>query len=487
MDQKELEMILMSMDKNKNMPWFMKSKMFSYAVSEVEINSKAPRPLIFMSAISSLSMAAQSVIDVQVPTGQLLPVSLMTLVVGDSGERKSGVLKYFLAPIREVQNERKAIFDERNSLYKIEKELWSSRRKALFKEGAKAESECERLEVLQALHAFDRSKPVPPVNYKLIYEDSTSQALFNGLAGNYPYAGLISSEGKEILNGRAFNDLPKQNSIWSGDPVAVDRVTAESYVVEGARLVVSIMVQGDIFQKYLERRGSEARASGLWARFLVAYPESTRGTRFEYAVGKNWECMSKFGARLKDIINEGFDIYDSGGTRKILSFTQQAKKTWVALFNEVEREMLDRGDYARAPDHASKIMDNVSRVAALLSYFESGDVEISEDYFQDAIELCFWCSRQFMNMFVSKSQIEKDADILLLWLENCFSDGVTKVAKSDIQRLGPNSVRRNDRLSMALEFLVENSKIEIWKELGVRYVGPKRRVSYRRRRDDSVQ
>jgi len=45
------------------------------------------------------------------------------------------------------------------------------------------------------------------VDYKLIYEDSTSQALFNGLAVNYPYAGLVSSEGKEILNGRAFNEF----------------------------------------------------------------------------------------------------------------------------------------------------------------------------------------------------------------------------------------------------------------------------------------
>jgi hypothetical protein len=302
------------------------------------------------------------------------------------------------------------------------------------------------------------------------------------LAVNYPYAGLVSSEGKEILNGRAFNDLPKQNSIWSGDAVTVDRVTAESYVIEGARLVVSIMVQGDIFQKYLERRGDQARASGLWARFLVAYPESTRGTRFEYNVGKSWECIDKFCARLKEIVNEGFDIYDCGGSRKVLGFTRQATITWMALYNEVEKEMLDRGDYARAPDHASKIMDNVSRVAALLSYFESGGVEISEDYLQDAIDMCFWCSRQFMDIFVSKSQIEKDADRLLLWLENCFSDGLTKVAKSDIQRLCPNSVTRNDRLNLALEFLVEDSKIHIWKEGSTRYIGPNRRPSYMKRR-----
>jgi hypothetical protein len=156
MDQKQIELILMSMEKNKGLPRFIKATMFSYAVNEVEINSKAPRPLIFMSAISSLSMAVQSVIDVQAPTGQLLPVSLMTMVVGDSGERKSGVLNRFLAPIREVQSERKAIFDSRNSLYKIEKELWDARKKALVKEGVKADSECQRSMVLKGLHEFEK-------------------------------------------------------------------------------------------------------------------------------------------------------------------------------------------------------------------------------------------------------------------------------------------------------------------------------------------
>jgi hypothetical protein len=101
-------------------------------------------------------MAVQSVIDVQAPTGQLLPVSLMTMVVGDSGERKSGVLNRFLAPIREVQSERKAIFDSRNSLYKIEKELWDARKKALVKEGVKADSECQRSMVLKGLHEFEK-------------------------------------------------------------------------------------------------------------------------------------------------------------------------------------------------------------------------------------------------------------------------------------------------------------------------------------------
>lgn len=438
-----------------------------------------------MSAISSLSLAVQSVADIKTPIGQVLPASLMTLVVADSGVGKTAVANKFLAPIREAQSERKKIFDELNKKYKREYELWHERRRVSLKEGAKAKEDFERIKALAVLQELDECKPVEPINYKLIYEDSTSQALFGGLSGGYPYAGLISSEGKEILNGRAFNDLPKQNSIWSGDSITVDRLTGESYTIDGARLVVSVMVQGEIFQKYLARRGDEARASGLWARFLVACPNTTQGTRLIYGAEQSKACMSEFCVRLKEIINEGFEIFDSREPKKVMTFTKGSEVMWMDLYNEIESEILPGGDYSRAPDHASKLMDNISRVAGLLCYFDSGSIEISEGYLQDAIELCIWCSAQFKNMFVSKSQQEKDADQLLLWLNNIFSDGITKVPKSDIQRLGPNSIRRNDRLSLALDFLSERRRVDVWKESGVRYVGPGRKPSYRRRRGDS--
>ena len=53
-------------------------------------------------------------------------------------------------------------------------------------------------------------KPLAPMSMQFVYEDATSQALFKGLSAGYPYAGLVTSEGKEILVGRAFNDLPSR-------------------------------------------------------------------------------------------------------------------------------------------------------------------------------------------------------------------------------------------------------------------------------------
>ena len=71
--------------------------------------------------------------------------------------------------------------------------------------------------------ALDKEGPAKPKEFKVLYEDSTSEALFHGMYENLSTAGLISSEGAGVLEGRAFNDLSKQNAIWSGDSITIDR------------------------------------------------------------------------------------------------------------------------------------------------------------------------------------------------------------------------------------------------------------------------
>lgn len=115
--------------------------------------------------------------------------------------------------------------------------------------------------------AHEKSKPLGPRQYKMVYDDATSEALFFGLYSNLPSAGLISSEGAGILNGGALNDLSKQNSLWSGDSITVDRVSVESYQVTDSRLTISVMLQASAFKEYMERRGEKVVGQGCWLGF----------------------------------------------------------------------------------------------------------------------------------------------------------------------------------------------------------------------------
>lgn len=458
------------------------AKTFVAAVNEVENNIQAPGSLIYMSALSAIALAVQSVCDVKTPIGSVAPLSLMTMVLGDSGERKSTVLNKFLKPFRDIQHFEDLVHKENMVKFDIESELWVAKKKTLIGSIAKSIDELEKSELLAALQHHVAAKPIPPIDVKFVYEDSTSQALFKGLSAGYPYTGLVTSEGKEILGGRAFNDLPKQNSLWSGDDVTIDRVNSGRFVVSGARLTVAMMVQGGLFEDYLKRRGQEARASGLWARFLVVNPESTQGTRFIESTVQSWDALGVFNNRVMAIAEEGLLNYKLGRARKILVFSREAIAEWMRFSNWVETQISAGGYFERAPDHASKLADNVARVAALISYFEYGDVDISKNCLLDAIDYCMRCSVEFKQLFVAATKEEREAETLLLWLHAKFDEGVTMIRISEIQRLGPYATRRKVRLDLALGFLRARRKIEVWREDGVRYVGEARMSTGRRKR-----
>lgn len=462
---------------------FPEAKIFVAAVNEAENNIQAPSSLIYMSALSAIALAVQSVCDVQTPIGSVIPLSLMTLMLGDSGERKSSVLDKFLKTFRDIQ-QREGLANKSNlEKFNLEVEVWAAKKKVLVGRIAKSIDDMERNDLMEALQHHQSTKPTAPLEIKFVYEDSTSQALFKGLSDGYPYAGLVTSEGKEILGGRAFNDLPKQNSLWSGDDVTVDRVNAGRFVVSGARLTVAMMVQGGLFEDYLKRRGQEARASGLWARFIIVNPDSTRGTRFIESTVQSWNALDIFNKRVKAIAEEGLSIYKLEQGRKVLTFSHEASHEWARFYNWVENQISSGGYFERAADHASKLVDNVSRVSALISYFENGDVAISKDCLLDAIDYCLRCSADFKQIFVSATKEEREAETLMLWLLEKFDNGITKVRISDVQKSGPYATRKKARLEMALDFLVVRRKIEVWREDGVRYVGnvPKNRKRFRKR------
>lgn len=264
--------------------------------------------------------------------------------------------------------------------------------------------------------------------------------------------------------------------------MTIDRVNAGRFVVSGARLTVAIMVQGGLFDDYLKRRGQEARASGLWARFLVANPDSTQGTRFIENPLQSWKALEVFNKRIMEIAEEGLANYKLGHERKVLSLSREATAEWVKFANFVEGQIRPGGYFERATDHASKLAENVARVAAVVSYFEYGDVTVSRDCLLDAIDFCLRCSIDFKKLFVSATKEEREAETLLLWLNEKFDGGVTRIRASELMNAGPNATRKKARLELALDYLKDRGKIEVWREEGVRYIGKARPHGRRRKR-----
>lgn len=436
-------------------PYLSKLPLLSAAVYEAERNIKAPLPIIFCAALTSIAIASQGVTDVCKPTGQRTPTSIMLLAIANSGERKSTAENIFFNPIRDFQLQQARIYQEAKKQWQVLHDIWSARRKALLNSITKNASlglstDDEEPQLL----AHDELQPVMPKNFKLLYEDSTSEALFHGLHQNLPTAGLTSSEGGGVLGGRAFNDLSKMNAIWSGDSITVDRKSAESFSLTGARLTVSIMAQETAVSSYLTRHGELSRGSGVWARFLVCHPFSTQGQRPIYSTAPSWECREKFSARLTALLQQNLVLLvESNQEKQLINFMPEAAERWVWIANFIESEIRVGGRFEGAGDHASKLADNIARLAALFHCFEGFDGDISMETLNVAINVCAWCSDEFLKIFLPPPQIFIDAFNLNVWLNGMRARGIRYVRKNHIRQYGTNKTRGKNKLSDTLSFL----------------------------------
>ncbi|MBD1301051.1 DUF3987 domain-containing protein, partial [Pseudomonas aeruginosa] len=70
-------------------------------ILEVVETTQAPIELVLASALTTISMLCQPLIDVKRPGEMTGPVSLLTIIIANSGERKTTVEKIFLSHIRE--------------------------------------------------------------------------------------------------------------------------------------------------------------------------------------------------------------------------------------------------------------------------------------------------------------------------------------------------------------------------------------------------
>ena len=441
-------------------PHYMPLPLLSAAVDEAQNNIKAPRPLIFSTALAAIAVAVQGLFDVRKPNGQRVPLSLMLLTIANSGERKSTVENVFLGAIRTVQKQQNLIYQTALNEWKTELHIWETKKKAILKSiHKKAIQEEPSDDEDRRFKALESAKPTKPKQFKLLYEDATSEALFRGLHQDLPTAGLISSEGGGVLNGRALNDLSKQNALWSGDSITVDRVSIESYVLADARLTVSIMAQESAFQNYMEQRGEQSRGSGLWARFLVCQPWSTQGSRFIENGTVSSDHCDKFAARLVELLQPNMALLkDPGREKGVIHFSPEASEQWLSIFNAIEVEIRPNGRFAGAGDHASKLADNIARVAALFHCFEGFEGDISLSTVNAAISLCFYYSDEFMKLFMPPPQEEVDANELYSWLQRAMT-GRINIPKNHVRQSGPNKLRSNGRLDRALEVLRQQGRI----------------------------
>lgn len=434
-------------------------------VTEVVETTQAPVDLVLASALTTISLLCQPLIDVKRPGGMIGPVSLLIFLIANSGERKTTVESIFTNRIREYIKQASTQSDKDQLAWEFRLEAWEARKRRTIKEMAKFEiTSPEYLEFEEDLFLQQERKPERPRAFKPIYEDTTIEALIKGIRLDTPWVALMSSEGVSILKG-AFNDFGKINALWSGSNIDVARATVEGSSLHDARLTIGIMVQHDVLREYLESKGDLARSVGLLSRSLVFHPFSTQGTRFITDKTMNTQVMEKYNARVTFLLDKTMNrLRNEAEEKSIIDFSEDAESHWIFTYNTIEAELQDGGEYERAKDHASKLSENIARVAAILHYFEGGDGTISLQELRSAEKIVLECSKTFRDEFTFMPKILNDAETLYSWIQSKCPYSLKSfrwIEKNTILQKGPTRFRLVSKLNQVLDCLEATGKIKI--------------------------
>ena len=452
------------------------------AVEEVREFVQAPVALIASSALGALSLAAQSHWDIKRAERLEGPVSLYLLGIADSGERKSTCDGFFMRAIQDYESKQALLAVPLVQRYEADMKVWDAKcdgiKAAIRKLASKGQDADDPARLLRELEG---DKPVSPRFPRLLYADATPESLKAELAKNWPSGGVVSSEAGVIFGSHGMNadsvmrNLSTLNLLWDGAELATDRRSSESFVVRGARLTIALQVQPATLQSFFDRAGDLPRGSGFIARFLLAWPESTQGTRIFRDPPENWPMLTAFNQRLSEILNLPVAMDQSGAlTPELLSFTPEARSEWIAFYNRIERELSASGRFSSVRDVASKIADNAARIACLFHVFEAdGSVDIQIGSMQAACQIAEWHLNESLRFFSSVDVPEGLAKARDLgnWLtDRCRRKESYCIPTMEVLQYGPSKLRKKEEFDSAMHQLSNLSRARIATEGKRRFV-----------------
>lgn len=444
------------------------------AVQEVLLFAQAPVAMLATSALSALSMAAQALFDVKRAEKLHGAIGIYTLIVADSGERKTTIDDFFQLAVRKWERDQEEKMRPQVERHKADMDAWKAEREGILakikdfgKNGKPTDAQRKALNDLQA------NQPEPPRVPRLIYSDVTPEELGYQLAKRWPSAAITSSEGGTVLGGHgmkgdsAMRNMARLNDLWSGQTIQSDRRTSDSWTARGARLTVGLQVQESTLRAFFDDSKGLARGTGFLARFLVAWPSSTQGTRLFKDAPNKWPKLAAFHERIERILNIPVAMDEDGAlTPSVIPLSAQAKALWVEYHDEVETRLAVGGDYADVRDVASKSADNAARLAALFHIFEhGGGGAIGPDEMASGCMVAAWHleeSRRFFGELALPKEISDAVRVIQFAKEYCRCQHTGEVSTRTLQQLGP--VRDKARLSAALLVLKEHHHIRLLTE-----------------------
>ena len=434
------------------------------AVRQMQRAVQAPLPMIASSAICAIALACQRGFSVERKPDIVYPVGLAFLTIAGASERKSSMDRRFLKPIRDFELLLETQVVSRLKEWHASQAILVARKNGLTRVITKMVTRGEDPSITeQELAMLLKSVSDKPTHTRLIMNDASIKSMLNFLKNYGGSCGVMVDEGAVFFDSSAAKHAGMLARLWSGDEVRFDGTDEPGFTIRSPRFSMSIMVQPEILIAFLANKGKNWRDIGLLARFLLSYPISTMGTRYEDIKFPVTADLGSYDARIHEILS---CTPCRGAVDNVtLKFEDSARQDLANYANFLESHIGPWGYFSDISDAASKIAENAARMAAVFHIFEGYEGDISIDTLSRAKEICGWHLSEFKRLFGKYPQvpvIEQDAQDIELCIRQYHAEiGYPgNCPKNRISQRASISLRKDiSRREAAFAYLVKNNRI----------------------------
>lgn len=292
---------------------------------------------------------------------------LYVLGIGESGERKTGILEHLIKPVLDYENE----WNEEHELEIKNSEAQKALLKKAMdaKEQAYLKGKATMEEVNQAREDYFRFEPNRKLDFTV--QDATPEALLTRLC-LYPKQLVYADEGKifntmkGVYTPQMAPDLTIWNNAYDGSSISSSRVSTGNQKVRHAFLAAAMMVQPSILEEVF--LNPVWKGNGFLARWCYCQGESSVGVRDAYGVRVSASLEEEYSKAVKKLLAD-----ESEG--EMISFSPEAESIWPDIHWSIEPRL--KGDLGEISNWGGKQEGRIMRIAGILARLEAEPGEFS--------------------------------------------------------------------------------------------------------------
>lgn len=328
---------------------------------------QAPMAVCGQSVLAAGTLAVQAHANIELPTGDIKPISEYFVSVAETGERKTAGDKEALWPVEKRERALRENYDRDLPDYHNAKAAWEAAQKQIIQKG-----KGDRVAIKRALDQLG-PPPTPPLTPILTCPEPTYQGLVKYLISGQPSVGIFAGEGGQFIGGHSMKDDNKLETAaglsdaWDGKAIKRVRVGDGFAILPGRRIAMHLLAQPDVAAIMLADR--LLLTQGLLSRILVTAPESLAGTRMWHEPSEDsGRAIRRYGARILGILERPLPLADGKTNElspRLLPLTVDARKIWIDFANNIETQI--RGDGAFVPIRglANKLPEHAQRLGSV--------------------------------------------------------------------------------------------------------------------------